>query len=178
MLQLGTFVRNRTQHKHNTNNTKNTTQHTTSCPLLRLRWLLLCSAAVASVSFGACCLLFVFCCSLMVVLLVAVVVVSWRCLVVVVVCSCPFVSEVRFLDLSGNELPRKHLPKMFSLIKNEGRGLKDFTVPSSSQPQTMPSGRWASSVSAFYEKKSPDIASDDRLKALYWFCGRLVHANS
>ena len=32
----------------------------------------------------------------------------WRCL-------------VKFLDLLENELPRKHLPKMFSLVKNEGQ---------------------------------------------------------
>ena len=44
----------------------------------------------------------------------------------VVVCSCLFVSEVKFLDLLENELPRKHSPMMFSLIKNEGYGIKDF----------------------------------------------------
>ena len=35
-----------------------------------------------------------------------------RCVVVVVLCV--------FLDLLENELPRKHLARMFSLVKNEG----------------------------------------------------------
>ena len=61
----------------------------------------------------------------------------------VAVCSCLFVPEMKFLDLLENELPRKHLPMMFSLIKNEGYGIKDFKVPSSSnhKPCRLEGGR-------------------------------------
>ena len=44
------------------------------------------------------------------------------CLVLCVVLCCRlclFVNGVKFLDLFPNELLRKHLPRMFSLIKNE-----------------------------------------------------------
>ena len=46
-------------------------------------------------------------------------VVSWRCLDVVVVCRCVLLSG-EILGFVTDELPRKHLPKMFSLIKDEG----------------------------------------------------------
>ena len=50
----------------------------------------------------------------------------------VVVYSCLFISEVKFVDLLEIELPRKLLPLMFSSIKDEGWGITDFKVPSSS----------------------------------------------
>ena len=86
-----------------------------------------------------CCVVLLVVVLLVVVLSVEVVVVTWRCLAVVVVvcrCSCLFVSEV-------NELPQKHVPMMFSLIKNEGLGIKDFKVSSSSnhKPCRLEDGR-------------------------------------
>ena len=42
------------------------------------------------------------------------------CVVVVVVVCCLFFSEVKFLDMSEDELPQNHLPRMLSLITNEG----------------------------------------------------------
>ena len=48
-------------------------------------------------------------------------------MVVVVVC-CFLFSEVRFLDMLEDELPRNHLPRMLSLITNEVRGLKTSTI--------------------------------------------------
>ena len=41
------------------------------------------------------------------------------CVVVVVVC-CFLFSDVKFLDMLKDELPRNHLPRMLSLITNEG----------------------------------------------------------
>eukprot|EP01026_Neomeris_dumetosa_P084868 TRINITY_DN9_c0_g1_i1.p4 TRINITY_DN9_c0_g1~~TRINITY_DN9_c0_g1_i1.p4 ORF type:complete len:103 (-),score=2.19 TRINITY_DN9_c0_g1_i1:765-1073(-) len=37
-----------------------------------------------------------------------------------------------------DKLKRKHLPRMFSLIKNESQGIEDDQIPSQSQLQTMP----------------------------------------
>ena len=90
---------------------------------------------------------------------------SWRCLGVVVVfvvilvvvvvavrrcvsSSVRVIGETRgfFFFKKINELPRKHLPMMFSLIKNEGKGIEDMTVLSSSQPQSLSTREWASSV--------------------------------
>ena len=34
-------------------------------------------------------------------------------------------------------LPRNHLPRMLSLITNEGQGIENIEVPSSSSPQTV-----------------------------------------
>ena len=42
------------------------------------------------------------------------------CVVVVVVVCCFLFSEERFLDMLEDELPRNHLPRMLSLITNEG----------------------------------------------------------
>ena len=52
------------------------------------------------------------------------------CCVVVVLCVvlCLFVNGVKFLDLFPNELLRKHLPRMFSLIKNGGDQRRSGTV--------------------------------------------------
>ena len=49
----------------------------------------------------------------------------WVCVVVVVVC-CFLFSEVKFLDVLEDELPRNHLPRMLSLITNEGQGIEDI----------------------------------------------------
>ena len=46
------------------------------------------------------------------------------------------------LGFDKNELLRKHLLRMLSLIKNESYGIEDDHIPSWSQPQTMPTGDW------------------------------------
>ena len=46
----------------------------------------------------------------------------------VVVCRRLFVSDVKFLDLLKNELPRKHLPMLCSLINNGGDRRRSHTV--------------------------------------------------
>ena len=61
-----------------------------------------------------------------------------------------------FLGFVEDELLRKHLPTMFSLIKNESWGIEDDQIPSCSQPLTMPTRDWGvvgfMTPSASYEK--------------------------
>ncbi|TNV71344.1 hypothetical protein FGO68_gene4563 [Halteria grandinella] len=53
------------------------------------------------------------------------------------------------LGFVKDQLMRKHLPRMFSLIKNESQGIKDDQIPSQSQPQTMPTRDRRRALSAF-----------------------------
>ena len=43
----------------------------------------------------------------------------------------------KILGIVKDELPWNHLPRMLSLITNEGKGIEDIEVPSSSSPQTV-----------------------------------------
>ena len=45
-----------------------------------------------------------------------------------------FIVRGEMLGFMENGLLRKHLPRMFSLIKNESWGLEDDQIPSYSQP--------------------------------------------
>ena len=100
-----------------------------SCPSLRLRWWwFVCSYFNVFVCGGY------LCCAFCVVASCCAVLCRRRCL---------FVSEVKFLDLLKHELPRKHLPMMFSLSNNGGDRRRSGTVVVfTMKPPTCDWGRW------------------------------------
>ena len=100
------------------------------------------------------------------------------CVLSLLVC-CFLFSEVKFLDLLEDDLPQNHLPRLLSLITNEGEGIEDINRRRNHKPCRL--DIFSSTFGGYYvcrlftlstmaEEEVTEVVADNGR----WFCWRCL----